>query len=80
MATSGDFLLATSGDFLTATDKGTGEISLRHLAREALCMRPRRIVVGEVRRQECLDLLIALNSGRRGRRRTVTGADLRSGS
>jgi pilus assembly protein CpaF len=36
---------------------------LRHLVREALRMRPQRIVVGEVRQQECLDLLIALNSG-----------------
>ena len=43
--------------------EGTGEISLRLLVREALRMRPQRIVVGEVRQQECLDLLIALNSG-----------------
>jgi pilus assembly protein CpaF len=43
--------------------EGTGEISLRHLVREALRMRPQRLVVGEVRQQECLDLLIALNSG-----------------
>ncbi|MGH8776465.1 MAG: CpaF family protein [Jiangellaceae bacterium] len=43
--------------------EGTGEISLRHLVREALRMRPQRIIVGEVRQQECLDLLIALNSG-----------------
>jgi hypothetical protein len=43
--------------------EGTGEISLRHLVREALRMRPQRMVVGEVRQQECLDLLIALNSG-----------------
>jgi pilus assembly protein CpaF len=43
--------------------EGAGEISLRHLVREALRMRPQRIVVGEVRQQECLDLLIALNSG-----------------
>ena len=46
--------------------EGTGEISLRHLVREALRMRPQRIVVGEVRQQECLDLLIALNSGTPG--------------
>ena len=46
-----------------ASLEGTGEISLRHLVREALRMRPQRIVVGEVRQQECLDLLIALNSG-----------------
>jgi pilus assembly protein CpaF len=43
--------------------EGTGEIPLRRLVVEALRMRPDRIVVGEVRREECLDLLIALNSG-----------------
>jgi pilus assembly protein CpaF len=43
--------------------EGTGEITLRHLVKEALRMRPQRIMVGEVRQQECLDLLIALNSG-----------------
>jgi len=43
--------------------EGTGEITLRRLVKEALRMRPSRIVVGEVRQEECLDLLIALNSG-----------------
>jgi pilus assembly protein CpaF len=43
--------------------EGTGEITLRHLVTEALRMRPTRIVVGEVRREEALDLLLALNSG-----------------
>lgn len=43
--------------------EGTGEITLRRLVREALRMRPSRIIVGEVRQEECLDLLIALNSG-----------------
>ncbi len=43
--------------------EGTGEIALRRLVKEALRMRPSRIVVGEVRQEECLDLLIALNSG-----------------
>ncbi len=43
--------------------EGVGEISLRRLVREALRMRPTRIVVGEVRQAEALDLLIALNSG-----------------
>jgi len=43
--------------------EGTGEIRLRRLVKEALRMRPDRIVVGEVRQEECLDLLIALNSG-----------------
>ncbi|MGJ7440874.1 CpaF family protein [Aquipuribacter sp. MA13-6] len=43
--------------------EGTGEIPLRRLVKEALRMRPSRIVVGEVRQAESLDLLIALNSG-----------------
>ncbi|HWH27375.1 MAG TPA: ATPase, T2SS/T4P/T4SS family, partial [Mycobacteriales bacterium] len=43
--------------------EGTGEIKLRRLVKEALRMRPDRILVGEVRQEECLDLLIALNSG-----------------
>jgi pilus assembly protein CpaF len=43
--------------------EGTGAITLRHLVTEALRMRPNRLVVGEVRREECLDLLIALNAG-----------------
>jgi len=43
--------------------EGTGEIQLRRLIKEALRMRPSRIIVGEVRQEECLDLLIALNSG-----------------
>ena len=43
--------------------EGTGEIKLRRLVKEALRMRPSRIIVGEVRQEESLDLLIALNSG-----------------
>ena len=43
--------------------EGTGEIPLRRLVKEALRMRPSRLIVGEVRQAECLDLLIALNSG-----------------
>lgn len=43
--------------------EGTGEIRLRRLVVEALRMRPDRLVVGEVRQEEALDLLIALNSG-----------------
>ena len=43
--------------------EGTGEISLRRLIKESLRMRPERLVVGEVREAEALDLLIALNSG-----------------
>lgn len=43
--------------------EGTGEVPLRRLVVEALRMRPNRIIVGEVRQAECLDLLLALNSG-----------------
>lgn len=43
--------------------EGKGEINLRRLIKEALRMRPSRLVVGEVREAEALDLLIALNSG-----------------
>jgi pilus assembly protein CpaF len=43
--------------------EGTGEVPLRRLVKEALRMRPDRLVVGEVRQAECLDLLLALNSG-----------------
>ncbi|MGN6326856.1 CpaF family protein [Pseudolysinimonas sp.] len=43
--------------------EGTGEVTLRRLIKEALRMRPDRLVVGEVREAEALDLLIALNSG-----------------
>lgn len=43
--------------------EGNGEISLRRLIKEALRMRPTRIIVGEVREAEALDLLISLNSG-----------------
>ncbi len=46
--------------------EGTGEITLRRLVIEALRMRPHRLVVGEVRQAEALDLLIALNSGMPG--------------
>jgi pilus assembly protein CpaF len=43
--------------------EGTGEVTLRDLVRESLRMRPTRIIVGEVRSAEALDLLLALNSG-----------------
>ena len=46
--------------------EGTGEITLRRLVIEALRMRPHRLVVGEVRTAEALDLLVALNSGMPG--------------
>jgi len=43
--------------------EGTGEIKLRDLIKESLRMRPSRIIVGEVRAEEALDMLIALNAG-----------------
>jgi pilus assembly protein CpaF len=43
--------------------QGEGEIPLRRLIKESLRMRPSRIIVGEVREAEALDMLIALNSG-----------------
>ncbi|GLY28406.1 ATPase, T2SS/T4P/T4SS family [Kineosporia sp. NBRC 101731] len=46
-----------------ASLEGTGEIPLRRLVKEALRMRPNRLVIGEVRQAESLDLLLALNSG-----------------
>ncbi len=46
--------------------EGAGEIDLRHLVRSALRMRPDRLVVGEVRGGEVVDLLAALNTGHEG--------------
>jgi len=43
--------------------EGTGEITIRRLIKEALRMRPARLIIGEIREAESLDLLIALNSG-----------------
>jgi pilus assembly protein CpaF len=43
--------------------EGTGGVPLRQLVTESLRMRPSRLVIGEVRSAECLDLLLALNAG-----------------
>ncbi|MFJ3956456.1 CpaF family protein [Arthrobacter sp. NPDC090010] len=43
--------------------EGEGEIPLRRLVKEALRMRPDRLIIGEVRAAESLDMLIAMNSG-----------------
>ena len=43
--------------------EGTGEVTLRDLVRETLRMRPTRVIVGEVRGPEALDLLLAFNAG-----------------
>ena len=47
----------------TSNLDGSGEISIRRLIKEALRMRPSRLIIGEIREAESLDLLIALNSG-----------------
>lgn len=63
------FELAVSAPDLVALQgrqpslEGTGEVTLRRLVKEALRMRPDRLVVGEVRDAEALDLLLALNTG-----------------
>jgi pilus assembly protein CpaF len=51
--------------------EGAGEITIRSLLRSALRLRPDRIVVGEVRGPEALDLVWALNTGHRGSLSTV---------
>ena len=55
----------------TANVEGAGQVSLRDLLRQALRMRPDRLVVGEVRGAEVLDLLVALNTGHDGGMATV---------
>jgi pilus assembly protein CpaF len=51
--------------------EGRGEVTIRQLVKNALRMRPDRIVVGEVRGSECLDMLQALNTGHDGSLTTV---------
>jgi pilus assembly protein CpaF len=51
--------------------EGSGEVTIRALVRNALRMRPDRIVVGEVRGGEALDMLMALNTGHEGSLTTV---------
>jgi pilus assembly protein CpaF len=51
--------------------EGEGEISIRQLVRNALRMRPDRIIVGEVRGAETLDMLQAMNTGHEGSLSTV---------
>jgi len=49
-----------------ASSEGVGAVDLRVLVRNALRMRPDRLVIGEVRGAEALDLVLALNTGHRG--------------
>src|SRR3982075_3148758 len=55
----------------TANLEGTGEINMRGLLKNALRMRPDRIIVGEVRGGEALDMLQAMNTGHDGSMSTV---------
>ncbi len=51
--------------------EGTGEITMRTLMRNALRMRPDRIIIGEIRGDEVLDLLQAMNTGHDGSMSTL---------
>jgi pilus assembly protein CpaF len=51
--------------------EGSGEITIRELVRNALRMRPDRIIVGEVRGPETLDMLQAMNTGHEGSLTTI---------
>jgi pilus assembly protein CpaF len=55
----------------TANVEGAGVVTLRDLVRQALRMRPDRLVVGEVRGAEVVELLTALNTGHEGGAGTV---------
>ncbi len=54
-----------------SNSEGTGEITIRDLMRNALRMRPDRIVVGECRGGEAIDMLQAMNTGHNGSLTTV---------
>jgi pilus assembly protein CpaF len=54
-----------------ASIEGRGEVTIRSLVRNALRMRPDRIIVGEVRGAEALDMLIALSTGHDGSLTTI---------
>lgn len=56
---------------------GKGEVSIRDLVRNSLRMRPDRIVVGEVRGHEAIDMLQALNTGHEGSMTTIHANDTR---
>src|SRR5215213_2062626 len=57
--------------------EGTGEVSTRELVRNTLRMRPDRIIVGECRGEEALDMLQAMNTGHEGSLTTLHANDTR---
>ena len=60
-----------------ANVEGIGEIRIRELVKNALRMRPTRIIVGEVRGGEALDMLLAMNTGHDGSMTTIHGSSPR---
>ncbi len=60
-----------------ANTEGTGEVAARDLVRNSLRMRPDRIIVGEVRGAEALDMLQAMNTGHEGSLTTIHANDTR---
>src|SRR3989442_5502012 len=60
-----------------ANVEGHGEITIRDLLRNALRMRPDRIVIGECRGPEALDMLQAMNTGHEGSLTTIHSNDTR---
>jgi pilus assembly protein CpaF len=59
--------------------EGEGEVSIRHLLRNSLRMRPDRIIVGEIRGAETVDMLQAMNTGHDGSLCTVHANSPRDG-
>ncbi len=57
--------------------EGAGEVKLRDLVRNSLRMRPDRIIIGEVRGAEALDMLQAMNTGHEGSLTTIHANDAR---
>src|SRR5207247_1441820 len=60
-----------------ANVEGVGEVTTRDLVRNALRMRPDRIIIGECRGPEALDMLQAMNTGHEGSLTTVHANDTR---
>lgn len=60
-----------------SNSEGVGEVSARELVRNSLRMRPDRILVGEVRGPEALDMLQAMNTGHEGSLTTIHANDTR---
>src|SRR5262249_15210360 len=58
-----------------ANIEGTGEVTTRDLVRNALRMRPDRIIIGECRGSEALDMLQAMNTGHEGSMTTIHAHD-----